>query len=180
MNTLRRWATGKNVLILLILFLLMNMVAAPAFYPRFPTLDMQSSYTPQQAYQYIASYGEAGRQLYLVAELTFDLVYPVITGLLFSLATLYSFKKGFPDHPWTEKLALLPFLPMTADYIENACVVLMLLAYPTELPFVARVSGMATRLKFVLTPLDLVFVIGLIGWLALTLRNRAHPVSPTP
>lgn len=177
MNTLRRWATGRNILMLLLLFLLMNLVVIPAFYPKFQALDTLFSYTPAQAYQYISSYGEAGRAFYLIAELTLDLIYPLILGLLFSLTTLYAFQRGFPDHPWTEKLALLPFVPMLADYIENACVVLMLISFPRELPLVERICSIATTTKFDLTPLELVFVIGLAGWLVRSLRQRRHPVS---
>ncbi len=130
------------------------MVVLPAFYPKLQTLDILPSYTPEQAYRSIASYGDAGRQLYLVIDLTLDLVYPFITGLLFSLATLYTFQRGFPSHPLNRKLALLPFLPMLADYVENICVIIMLLRYPVERAMVANISGIATSTKFALIPLD--------------------------
>lgn len=177
MNTLTRWATGRNIVILLLLFLLMNLVIIPAFYPRFQTLDTLTSYTPRQAYQLISSYGDQGRQAYLTAELTLDLVYPLILALLFSLAALYTFQRAFPEHAWTHRLALLPFLVMLADYLENLCVVIMLASFPSALPFVATLSNVFTVAKFVLTPLELLFVIGLIAWLIHYLRHR-QAISP--
>ena len=177
MNTFTGWAAGRNILILLLLFLLMNLVVIPAFYPRFQTLDTLASYTPQQAYQLISSYGDRGRESYLIAELTLDLVYPLILALLFSFAALYTFQRAFPKHPWTHNLALLPFLVMLADYLENLCVVIMLASFPSALPFVATLSNVFTVAKFVLTPLELLFVVGLIAWFIHYLRRR-QAISP--
>ena len=69
-KTLGRLATGKNILILLALFLLADLVVVPLVYPRFQTLDMLNGYTPTQANQLIASYGQQGRQSYAIIEAT--------------------------------------------------------------------------------------------------------------
>jgi hypothetical protein len=175
MNTLARWATGRNIILLLVLFLLINLVIVPAFYPKFQTLDTLSSYTPKEAYQYISSYGDQGRRAYVVIEMTLDLVYPFVSALLFSLAILYTFKRGFPTHVWSHKLALIPFGVMLADYLENACVVTMLISYPHQLISVAAASNIFTVAKFVLSPFELIFIVGLLGWLVQSLRRRAMP-----
>jgi hypothetical protein len=173
MTTLSRWATGRNILILLLLFLFMNLVIIPAYYPKFQTLDMLGSYTPEQVSTYIASYGEQGRATYLVVELTLDLVYPFTTALFFSLLILYSFRGGFPAAMWTQQLAWIPFAVMLADYLENACIVIMLLNYPRAMEQVAALSNTFTMTKFALTPFELVFVIGLIAWLVTAIRQRS-------
>jgi hypothetical protein len=46
-----RMASGKIILLLLVLFLLANLVIIPAVYPKFETLDTQQSYTPAKACQ---------------------------------------------------------------------------------------------------------------------------------
>ena len=171
MKTLTKLATGRNIVILLLLFLLANLVVVPAIYPKFQTLDTLISYTPHEAYQLITSYGDQGRQTYLLIELTLDLVYPFISALMFSLAILYSFQRALPAHPWTYKLALLPFAVMIADYIENACIVTMLLAYPRLLPGIARLSNALTVAKLALTPVELIFVVGLLVWFIQSLRR---------
>jgi hypothetical protein len=172
MEALSKLTTGRNILILLVLFLLANFVVIPAIYPKFETLDTLSSYTPGKAYDLISSYGTQGRQSYAVIEVTLDLVYPFITALMFSLIILYTFKRAFPDQGWALKLSLTPFAVLLADYLENACVVTMLLSYPRELIAVAQISNVFTITKFVLTPFELLFIVGLIGWLIRAIRTR--------
>ncbi len=171
MKTLIRLATGKNIITLLLVFLFFNFVLVPVLYPRFQTLDLLDSYTPHQAYQLITSYGDQGRQAYLVTELTLDLLYPFTSALLFSLPIVYSFQRAFPEYPWTTNLALLPFAVMTADYAENACIVTMWLNYPRLLPAVAQISNILTITKLALSPLELIFAVALLVWLVRSLRQ---------
>ena len=172
MNVLVNLSNGKNILILLMLFLLVNLVAVPVLYPKFQTLDTLTNYTPEKAYNLISSYGNQGRQYYAIIELTLDLIYPLISALLFSLAILYTFRQGFPSFAWTNQLALIPFGVMLADYIENVCVVSMLLSYPRRIPVVAEISNIFTVTKLALTPLELLFLAGLAGWLIRRIRTR--------
>ncbi len=176
MDVLRKISSGRNILILLVLFLLMNLVVIPAVYPKFQTLDTLPSYRPTEAYQYIASYSDQERQLYLIIELTLDLIYPFISALLFSTLILYTFQRAFPVQTWSHKLALIPFAVMLADYLENACVVIMLVSYPQYMPVIARASNVFTVIKFNLSWLEPIFVIGLLGWLIRAVRAR-RPAS---
>ncbi len=84
LNTLAKFATGQNIVILLALLIAINVWVLPAIYPPFETLDLQSSYTPDGAYNLVSSYGQTGRPYYAVIELTLDLVYPAISALFFS------------------------------------------------------------------------------------------------
>lgn len=180
MSRLAKWATGRNVLALLAVFLLFNFVVIPAFYPKFPTLDTLPSYTPEEAYQHLESYGSQGRQDYLFVELSLDLIYPLATALFFSLLIIYSFRRGFPQHAWTRWLALIPLAELAVDYLENACVVTMLLSYPARMQAVAAASNAFTVMKFALTPLELVFVVGLVAWLVRAMRGRARRLAAQP
>jgi hypothetical protein len=168
-------ADGRVILLLLFLFLLTNFVIAPAIYPKFQTLDTLSSYTPQKAYDLISSYGEQGRQSYAIIELTLDLAYPLITALMFSLMILYTFKRAFPGVEWVRYVSFAPYVIMVSDYLENAFVVTMLLSYPRDLVGMARMANIFTVTKFILSPLQLLFIVGLIGWLIriILLRRRA-------
>jgi hypothetical protein len=165
MNLLKKLATGKNILVLLAIFLLANFVIIPAFYPNFQTLDTLAYYTPDQAYRLISSYGEQGRQNYAIIEATLDLVYPFVSALLFSLLILYGFQRALPNQKWVQWLALLPFAVMVSDYLENVCVVILLLEYPRQLDTLAQIGNLFTIAKLVFTPFKLLFVPGFIGWL---------------
>ncbi len=176
LNLLTKWATGKNILLLFVLLIVINVWVLPAIYPQFDTLDFQSSYTPDGAYNLISSYGQAGRQYYAVVELTLDVVYPIISALFFSLFTVYTFRRIFPLHSWLQWLPLLGFIVMGADYMENACIVTMLLSFPQRLDAVAQAGNLFTVTKFTLSYVELVLMtIGLIGIIvkqALALRRR--------
>ncbi len=165
-------ANGKIIIPLLFLFLLANLVVIPAIYPKFQTLDTLSSYTPKKAYELLSSYGQQGRQHYAIIEGTLDLVYPFITALLFSLIILYTFKRAFPGNDRALFLSLGPYAVLLADYLENTAVVSMLLSYPRQIPLVAKISNVLTITKFALTPLQLLFIVGLIGWLFQAIRSR--------
>ena len=178
MDTHSKLANGKVIIILLVLFLLANFVVIQAIYPKFQTLDTLSSYTPDKAFQLISSYGEQGRQYYAVIEVTLDLVYPLVTALMFSLIIFYTFKRAFPSHSWTLHLSLAPYIALVADYLENVCIVSMLLMYPRESALLAQISNFFTIVKFSFAPLQLLFVVGLIGWLIQTIRSqRAKKIS---
>lgn len=170
MNIIVNLSNGRNILILLLLFLLFNLVVIPVFYPKFQTLDTLTSYTPEKAHTLNSSYGDQGHQSYVMTELTLDLIYPLISTLLFSFTIFYAFRHGFPGFAWTGQLVLIPFGVLLADYIENICVIFMLLIYPRQIPIVAGISNIFTITKFALSPLELIFLAGLVAWLVRRIR----------
>jgi hypothetical protein len=174
MKLLAKLANLWVILILAALFLLINIVIVPAVYPKFQTLDSLFWYSPAQAYQLIDSYGVQGRHAYAVIEWTLDLVYPFISALMFSLLIFVGFKKGYPNHPSWQKLALIPFAVMAADYLENISVAIMLLAYPARFLWLAFLSSIFSAAKIIFTPLELIFVVGFGGWFDRSVRAARH------
>ena len=169
---LTKLATGWWVMIFLFLVIAVNAWVVPAIYPP-QTLDIQSSYSPEQAYQFIESYGKEGRQYYVLIELTLDLVYPILNALMFSSLTIYFFRRVFPLDSFWQKLPLLGPIVMIVDYLENASIVTMLLSYPRKLEFVAQVANVFTVTKSALTWPELILIlIGLLGWLGKTVYTR--------
>ncbi len=166
-NILGKLATRKNIIIFLILMIVANVVVIPLIYPQFETLDLQSSYTPDGAFNLISSYGAQGRLYYAVIELTLDLVYPLISALLFSLVTAYTFRRIFPLQSKLQYLALVPLVVMLVDYLENISIVTMLFSFPQKIDPIAQAANLFTITKFALSYVELALVlIGLIGLLA--------------
>lgn len=165
-DLLTKLATGRLIIILFFMVVAVNAFALPVIYPRFQTLDLQSSYSPEQAYQLIASYGEEGRQYYAVIELTLDVVYPLLSALLVSLLTIYIFRRVFALNSFWQKLPLVAPVVMMMDYLENASILVLLQSYPRRLDIVAQAANIFTIAKFALSQLELILiVIGLAGWL---------------
>jgi hypothetical protein len=171
---LTKLATGRLIIVFLFLVIAFNF-ALKWIYPSFPTLDIQSSYSPEKAYQLISSYGEAGRQEYVIAELTVDLIYPILNALMFSSLTIYFFRRLFPLGSFWQKLPLLGPIVMIVDYLENTSIVTMLLSYPRRLDAVAQAANVFTVAKFVLSYLELILIlIGLVGWLGKIVYTRVR------
>ncbi len=171
---LTKLATGRLIILFLFLMILINVVVLPAIYPP-DTLDVQSSYSPEKAYQLITSYGEAGRQYYVLIELTLDLIYPILVALTFSSLTIYLFRRIFPLDSFWQKLPLVGPLGMVVDYLENASIVTMLLSYPRRLDVVAQAANVFTVTKFLFTYLEAVLIlIGLLGWLGKIVYARVR------
>lgn len=166
---LTKLSTGRLIILFILLMMAGDWFLLPAVYPSFETLDLQSSYSPEQAYQFIESYGEEGRQYYAIIELTLDLVYPILSALFFSTLTIYFFRRVFPLSSFWQKLPLLGPIVMVVDYLENAAIVTMLLNYPSRLDLVAQAANLFTVAKFALSGLELILIlVGFIGWLGKT------------
>ncbi len=163
---LTKWATGRSIILLIVLFIVFNAFIVPVVYPKFETLDIQSTYTPAKAYDLIASYGDQGRHYYALIELTLDVVYPLTTALLFSFLTIFLYRRAFSEQSPLQKLGLAPFATMLFDYLENACVVTLLLSYPKQLTALAQISNIFTFTKYILGFVELALLcVGLFGLL---------------
>jgi hypothetical protein len=102
---------------------------------------------PGDAIAQISQRGEAARKFYLDG-LTPDLFYPLIYAILFSLILALVLKAGLTQSQ-SIIISLLPILMMSADYVENFTIVLMLVFYPTlSIPTVAWFASVASFLKW--------------------------------
>ena len=182
---LRQRATRRTVLILLALNFMMNAVILPlagarlqAFSGGVGTLDVRLAYSPAQAYAALAAYGSAGRQFYLLIELTADVVYPIIYSFFFSLAILFFWQRGGGRWPILARLALLPFAGLLADYLENAGLITLLLNFPAQLPTLALLTSLFTSIKWFLAGLSLLALLLSVASAMLARLQKPNPVLP--
>jgi hypothetical protein len=178
------WATRRNVLLVVALDLVMNAALLPLASARLAVLsggvgplDNFFTYTPAQAYAALAAYGPGGRAFNLGSELTLNLVYPLVYSLFFCLTSLYFLQRAAPGRPALARLALIPFLALAADYLENAGLIALLLNYPAQLTGVAIATSLLTSLKWVLQGLSLVLLVVSAIWALLARRQRVTPAQ---
>ncbi|WP_373552458.1 hypothetical protein [Haliscomenobacter sp.] len=174
LNKLQKWATGRNVIIFVLLDVIFMMGVMPYMHALMTKAAGKSvapidlsipTWTPEQGYALLDSYGEAGRSLYLIIDLTADVVYPIIYGIAFALLLTFLVRKIAPSNKWLPYLAFLPLLAVVFDYAENATIITMLNAYPEKLIGVAKLGGIFTLCKWVLVFATIGgSVIGLIVW----------------
>ncbi|MBK9461404.1 MAG: hypothetical protein IPN94_18765 [Sphingobacteriales bacterium] len=174
-------ANGKTILLALAAFLVFNALILPtaeqhikAYSGGVGVLDLQLGYTPDKAYDMVAAYGEQGRQLYAMVEIIADTFYPLIYTLFFCLLISFIYQKTTQVGTKLRLINLVPLLSMGFDYLENSCILTLLLTFPNRYNAVAQVGSVFTLLKWG----SLVLVLGtvLLG-LMLLLLNRPPKVA---
>ncbi len=136
-------------------------------------LDMEFTYTPQQAYAMLGALGDAGREFYLTSILPLDLIVPLAYAVFYAVTISWFLSRWLPaESPWM-RLNVVPLVAGIADYCEDIGVITMLLFYPTELYGVAAVTGVISTVKFLLVVASILLVLGaLAGWAVSVLRER--------
>lgn len=138
-----------SVLMTLIgLYLVFVLVMFPAFGGdgEVAPLDLMFSYSPDQAYQQIESYGAEVRHSYAITALTLDVAYPLTYSLMFSVWLSLLLKS---QSRAACAIRMLPFAVLLFDLLENSGIVMMLLMFPERLDLLAWATSLATSLKWV-------------------------------
>jgi hypothetical protein len=176
-----RTASGRNLVIMVILFFLTTSVIFPLISSliedpagELESIDTKLYYSPAEFYETIAPYGDQGRRVYALSHLTADVLFPLVYAFLFGWLIAYIFPRAFSVDSWVQRLNLAPFLLLIFDLIENISVVILLLVYPTQLQGLARLAGLITSLKWVIAGITMALpVVGAVVWLYKRLRERS-------
>jgi hypothetical protein len=162
------WTTGWRVFILFLADALMmgyimplaaGILALAANNSVLP-LDLMFFYTPEQAFEMMDKYGEAGRAIYLRIELTADLIYPIIYTLFYGLLISWLFQRAFKPDIKMQKWNVMPVGAWFFDLLENVGIVSMIAMYPSKLTLLAWITMLFGSLKwaFFLVTVGLVLV----------------------
>jgi len=180
-NQLVRLATGRNLLFLFLLFLLTTSVIFPLMSSLIedPTgelekIDTKLYYTSAELYEILDAYGDQSRRVYALSHLTADVLFPLVYAFFFGLLIAYIFQRAFSKDSWVQRLNLVPFLLLIFDLIENLGIVILLLAYPTQMVGLARLTGLVTSVKWILAGITVALpLVGTGVWLFRRYRDRS-------
>jgi len=137
-------------------------------------LDMMVLYTPEQAYAHLAAMGEAGRAFDLTHIVPLDFVFPFLYTLFSAVAITWLLHKWLPAQSRWHRLNVVPLAGGIGDYLENLGIIIMIIAWPSPLPDIARFTMVAGLVKFSFIILaDLIIAGSLIGWAVSALRKRS-------
>lgn len=150
------WATGGRVFILFLAEMLMMAYVMPlaagimafAANNSVMPLDLMFFYTPDQAFQMMDKYGEAGRSIFLKIELSADVIYPMIYTLFFGLLISWLFQRAFQPESKMQKWNVMPVAAWLFDMLENTGIVSMLLMYPSKPEIMAWITMIFGSLKW--------------------------------
>lgn len=111
--------------------------------------DLSLFYTSRDLYQMAEQYGSAGRDAYVHARLSFDLIFPFI--FTFFLVTAISWLLGVntPEASPLRILNLTPLPGMLFDFLENITASMVMIRYPMLSPISASLAPIFTFLKWV-------------------------------
>jgi hypothetical protein len=110
--------------------------------------DTSFFYAPADLYRMAEAYGEPGRQAYIRARFTFDLVWPLVYTLFLATAISWLFGRAFaPDSRW-QRANLAPLLGALCDVLENLSTSLVMLRYPAQTAVADLLAPVSTALKW--------------------------------
>lgn len=137
------------------------------------SVDMSFFLKTEAVFEMAEAYGEAGRQQYINARLTFDSIYPLSYGFFLIVASGYFLAKAFNENQFAYSLNLIPFFGVIFDFLENFSVVMVMAAYPEKRTFFAFLVTLFTPMKWVFVNGGFVVIlIGLVGWGIKAIRSR--------
>ena len=180
-NLLIRLANGRTLLILFLLFILTTSVIFPLMSSliedpagELEKIDTKLYYTSEELYEIMEHYGDQDRRVYALSHLTADVLFPLVYASFFGLLIAYIFQRAFPQDSWVQLLNLAPFVLLIFDLIENLGVVILLLAYPTQMGGLACVTGMVTSVKWMLAGITVALpLVGAVVWFFRNISGRS-------
>ena len=107
-------------------------------------LDARFGYSPLDVVALFEQLGESGRKLYAITEISLDLIFPFIYGLLFAafIIRLYSRKSA----RW---LVLIPVLAVIADLLENSMIAYLAWGFNGQESKLVWIAATFTRIKLI-------------------------------
>jgi hypothetical protein len=181
-NGLRLISTGWVAGLALVVFVLFSALVLPrqADTAGEATGDVRSPdlslyYSAAELYQMAEAYGPEGRQAYVRARFTFDLVWPLVYTLFLATAISWLVARAFPLASRWQLANLAPLLGALFDVLENLSTSLVMLRYPDQTAGVDVLAPVFTLLKWVFVGASFVLlVVGILIRLRRWNQGRAQ------
>ena len=155
-TAIHRLATGRATLAATAIFILFMALVLPGQAAEAQGIaggagapDTSFWYTPTDLYRMAEVYGPAGRQAYIHARWTFDVLWPVIYTAFLALALSWVSRRAFAPASRWQLVNLVPVVGMLLDYLENSAASLAMARYPALTPGVAHLAPVFTLAKWI-------------------------------
>jgi hypothetical protein len=179
---LRRVSKGWVALAALVIFLLFSALVLPRQAATAEqetggagSPDMSFLYSPGDLYRMAEAYGEQGRQAYVKARFTFDLIFPLVYTLFLVTAISWLYGRAFAADSLWQRANLAPVLGALFDYAENVSTSLVMLRYPAQTPVADLLAPVFTVVKWVfVTGSFLLLFVGVVAAVWQWSRKRSR------
>lgn len=171
MSRLSRWlyrvSKGWVALAAIVLFFVFTPVILPQQAARFeaaagngPSPDQSFFYTTGDLYRMADAFGAGGREAYVRARWTFDVVWPLVYTLFLATAISWLGKRAFAEGSHWRLVNLVPVAGLAFDYLENICASLVIARYPAQTPVFDLLATVFTPLKWLFVGGSFVVLVG--------------------
>ncbi len=129
------------------------------------TPDLSFFYTPDDLYKMAESYGVEGRDAYIRARFTFDLVWPAVYALFLVTSISWVSRKSPRHESGLRRWNMIPLYGAFFDYLENVSTSLVMSRYPLQTPVVDWLASIFTPTKwmFIIMAFTFLFVALVVG-----------------
>lgn len=165
-----RISTGWVALLSLVVFILFSALVLPGQAAKAEMLgngagspDTSFLYSSTDLYQMAEAYGDLGRQEYVRARLTFDVIWPFVYTFFLVVTISWVFGKSFERDSIWQKMNLVPLLAAGLDFLENFSASLVMTRYPQPTAVVDTLAPIFSLLKWLfVTSSFLLLLIGVL------------------
>ncbi len=126
--------------------------------------DTSFFYSAADLYHMAEAYGEQGRQAYIQARFTFDLVWPIAYGFFLTTAISWLFSKSIADTSRWHLLNLVPVLGMLFDYLENIGASLVMARYPLQTTVIDVLTPLFSLIKWLFVGGSFIILLAVAGF----------------
>lgn len=112
--------------------------------------DSSFWYTADDLYASAEAWEADGRAAYVIARVTFDVVWPLVYGVFLTASLGWLLGRCTQTGSRWRRLALLPGLAVLLDYAENLCTATVMARYPARTPVLAELAPVFTAAKWML------------------------------
>ena len=175
-----RFSTGWVALVALMVFLLFTMLVLPdqaakaeAENGDIGSPDLSFYYSAEDLYRMAEAYGEEGRQSYVRARYTFDLVWPLVYTLFLITGISWINRKVFSLGSLWQRANLVPITGAIFDYLENVSTSVVMVRYPAKTGVVDGIATVFTAVKWVFVTLSFILLLlGMVAGLLVWVRSN--------
>ncbi len=125
--------------------------------------DTTFFYGPEDLIQAAQEYGEEGRQAYIQARWTFDLIFPLVYISFLVTGISWFYQQLENASKWIGFTNLLPLAAGLFDYLENIGASLVMGFYPTRIFGLAQVTSIFSGVKWLLVGTSFLAYFALAG-----------------
>jgi hypothetical protein len=153
---MHRVSNGRITLLALVIFLLFTALVLPgqasqaeANTGNARSPDMSFYYSANDLYRMAEAFGKEGREAYVRARFTFDVIWPLVYTIFLCTGISWIYRRVFSPGSLWQLANLVPVFGALFDYLENISTSLVMIRYPNPTVLVDALAAVFTMTKWI-------------------------------